>query len=273
MPFVSVIIPAHNRRALVMEAVESVLAQRGFKAFELIVVDDGSTDGTADALAPFRDRLRYLWQPNRGVAAARNAGVQLAGGDWIAFLDSDDLWLPAKLATQMRFVAERPLVRICQTDEIWMRNGVRVNPRRHHCKPDGDIFLPSLQRCLVSPSAVLLRRDLFEAEGGFDEALPVCEDYDLWLRLARHTPVALIAQPLVIKRGGHADQLSRALWGMDRFRVVALRKLLADATLDATRRAAVEAVLRMKCAILANGAAKRGRREMAVAYTQLATHG
>ncbi|HUI25680.1 MAG TPA: glycosyltransferase family 2 protein, partial [Candidatus Kryptonia bacterium] len=168
MPLVSVIIPTFDRRALVREAVESVLAQQS-AAFELIVVDDGSTDGTGAALAPLTDRLRYLRHDNRGVSAARNAGVRIAQGEWLAFLDSDDRWLPNKLAVQLAYIAAHPETQICQTGEIWVRNGVRVNPCEHHRKPDGDVFVPSLQRCLVSPSAVMLRRDLFDRAGGFDE--------------------------------------------------------------------------------------------------------
>lgn len=269
MPLASVIIPTFNRRALVAEAIASALAQEGAD-FELIVVDDGSTDGTEAALAPIRDQLRFLSQTNRGVSAARNTGARVARGEWLAFLDSDDIWLPDKLCAQMAFVREHPETRICQTGEIWIRNGVRVNPCNHHRKPDGDVFLPSLQRCLVSPSAVMIRRDLFEAAGGFDESLPACEDYDLWLRLAWQTPVPLIDRPLVIKRGGHADQLSRRYWGMDRFRVRSLQRLLAEPALSATQREAVRAVLTEKCAILAQGAAKRGRHDEARQYRELA---
>jgi hypothetical protein len=221
-------------------------------------------------LAPIRDQLRLLSQTNRGVSAARNTGARVARGEWLAFLDSDDIWLPDKLCAQMAFVREHPETRICQTGEIWIRNGVRVNPCNHHRKPDGDVFLPGLRRCLVSPSAVMIRRDLFEAAGGFDESLPACEDYDLWLRLAWQTPVPLIDRPLVIKRGGHADQLSRRYWGMDRFRVRSLQRLLAEPALSATQREAVRAVLTEKCAILAQGATKRGRHDEARQYRELA---
>ena len=271
MVAVSVIIPTFNRRDRVREAVASVLSQERAD-YELIVVDDGSTDGTDAALDPLASRLRYVRQDNRGVSAARNAGAALALGAWLAFLDSDDVWLPNKLAVQLAHAAAHPNMRVCQTGEIWIRNGVRANPCAHHRKPDGDIFVASLQRCVVSPSAVMLRRDLFDAVGGFDERLPACEDYDLWLRIARTTPVDLIDQPVVIKYGGHADQLSRRYWGMDRFRVRALRKLLDDPTLDQSRRCAVQAVLAKKCAILAQGAAKRGRMDEANTYTRLADH-
>ena len=266
---VSVVIPTFNRRGLVREAVASACAQRGAEC-EIIVVDDGSTDGTAAALEnEFGARVRILRTENRGVAAARNLGVAASRGELIAFLDSDDLWLPGKLAAQIAFFAAHPEAEICQTEEIWIRNGVRVNPCAHHRKPSGDIFEPSLRLCLVSPSAVMLRRELFERVGGFDERLPVCEDYDLWLRIARDTPVWLIDQPLIIKRGGHADQLSRRFWGMDRFRVAALTRLLEQGELTPAQRQATLSVLTEKCAILAKGAARRGRHAEAEAYRLL----
>jgi len=262
---VSVVIPTHNRRARVRAAVESALAQRGCD-FEVIVVDDGSTDGSAEELADLGAAITLLERPHSGVSAARNAGAARATGTWLAFLDSDDLWLPGKLAAQAAFHAEHPEVPISQTEEIWIRDGVRVNPCRHHAKPSGDIFAPSLERCLVSPSAVMLRRDMFLASGGFAEDLPVCEDYDLWLRLSCRHPVGLVDRRLVVKHGGHADQLSRRYWGMDRFRVTALERLLASAELDPAQRAAAQRVLSDKCRILAQGAARRGRVAEADAY-------
>lgn len=265
---VSVIIPTFNRCGLVREAVASACAQRGAK-LDIVVVDDGSTDGTAVALEEeFGAAIRLLSTANRGVAAARNLGVAASRGELIAFLDSDDLWLPGKLAVQTAFFAARPEAEICQTEEIWIRNGVRVNPCAHHRKPSGDIFEPSLRLCLVSPSAVMLRRELFDRAGGFDERLPVCEDYDLWLRIARDTPVWLIDRPLTIKRGGHADQLSRRFWGMDRFRVAALTRLL-EGELTPAQRQATLGVLAEKCAILAKGAARRGRHAEAEMYAAL----
>lgn len=269
MPLVSVVIPTFNRRDLVVEAVASVLSQRGAD-LETIVIDDGSTDGTEEALAPLADRLCYLRRPQSGVAAARNAGVRASRGEWVAFLDSDDLWRPGKLAAQMRYHEENPDCRVSQTGAVWIRNGVRVNPCAHHGPPSGDILLASLERCLVSASAVILRRDLFDQAGGFDEGLTVCEDYDLWLRVAARESVGLIADPLVIRRGGHADQLSRAHWGMDRFRVAALVRLIACAGLAPVRRRAAVEVLRRKCAILAKGARSRGREEEAERYLALA---
>ena len=242
---------------MVGEAVASVLSQK-FADFELIVVDDGSTDGTARELAGFGSTVRFISTPKRGVSAARNTGVTASGGRYLAFLDSDDLWKAGKLIRQTAFMEEHPQVQICQTEEIWVRNGVRVNPKLVHRKPSGDVFLRSLDLCLVSPSAVMMTRDLFERVGGFDESFPVCEDYDLWLRVSVQEPIPLIPVPLVIKRGGHADQLSRSMWGMDRYRVLALQKLLRGGLVD-SRRAAVLSVLRRKVTVLSNGARKRGK--------------
>ena len=262
---VSVIIPTYNRAALVTEAVASVLAQT-YRDFELLVVDDGSTDGTLVALAPLGDEIKVLRrEERRGVSAARNLGAKAAAGEWLAFLDSDDLWLPDKLARQVEYLKAHPDLVICQTGETWIRNGVRVNPPESCRKVAGNIFLPSLQRCLVSPSAVMLHRRLFEEMGGFDESLPAAEDYDLWLRIASRHPVGLIPLPLVIKRGGHADQLSRQ-WGLDRFRIRALVKLLQEPDLPRERRQAALSTLAQKCRIYAQGCEKRGRLDEARQY-------
>jgi glycosyltransferase involved in cell wall biosynthesis len=249
---------------MIGEAVESVLSQN-FSDFELIVVDDGSTDGTMCELARFGPRLTIVATERKGVSAARNSGVACSGGRYISFLDSDDLWLPEKLAHQTAFMNGHPDVQICQTEEIWIRNGVRVNPKSVHRKPSGEIFVRSLDLCLVSPSAVMMTRSLFDRVGGFDESFPVCEDYDLWLRIALEQQVPLLPEALVIKRGGHSDQLSRSRWGMDRYRVQALQKLLRSA-ISAPQRAAAVEVLRKKVSILAAGARKRGKIAEAECY-------
>jgi glycosyltransferase involved in cell wall biosynthesis len=265
---VSVIIPTYNRWPMLNEAVDSALAQ-SYRRFEIIIVDDGSEDGTAKKLtARYGSTVRVVAQARRGVAAARNLGVKYSRGGYLAFLDSDDLWQRRKLEIQMSFMQRQPEWRICQTEEFWIRNGIRVNPKARHRKPSGDIFRRSLDLCLVSPSAVLMTRDFFETTGGFDESYPVCEDYDLWLRIAVDHPVYLIPEPLVIKRGGHADQLSRSTWGIDRFRVRAIKKLLDSGLRGDKRRWAVAALAR-KVAILAQGARKRMREGEALEYDAL----
>lgn len=272
VPLVSVIIPTYNRAALVGEAVVSALAQT-YRDFEVLVVDDGSTDGTLEALAPFLGEVK-LWRfsSRRGVAAARNLGVAAARGQWLAFLDSDDLWLKEKLARQVAFLADHPELLLCQTEETWIRQGVRVNPPLTHRKAGGRIFIKSLERCMVSPSAVILHRSLLEENGAFDENLPAAEDYDLWLRLAWRYEVGLVKEPLVIKRGGHADQLSRQ-WGLDRYRIRALQKLLQEPALPAPYREAVRQTLTAKCAIYAQGCEKRGRMAEARLYRELGLGG
>jgi len=263
---VSVIIPTYNRWPLVGEAIDSVLAQTTSE-YELIVVDDGSTDETPGRLRGYGEKLTVLSQSRRGVAAARNLGATHASGRYLAFLDSDDIWHPRKLERQVAFMESSPEVEICQTEEIWIRNGVRVNPRNKHRKPSGDIFRASLELCLVSPSAVMMRRDLFERVEGFDESLPVCEDYDLWLRIAKDIEIPLIPEALVTKRGGHADQLSRSTWGLDRFRVQSIAKLV-EACLDEEKTEWALEAMAKKVTILARGFRKRGHEAMAREYEE-----
>ncbi len=256
---VSVIIPTRNRCAMVRQAVESVLTQKG-AGFELIVVDDGSEDDTPRLLASYGTALQTVrLEHSRGVSAARNAGIHVSQGEWLAFLDSDDLWLPKKLRAQLDFFRQNPGMRICQTDEIWMQNGRRRNPKKYHAKPSGWCFERLLERCLVSPSAVMLHRSLFDEVGLFDESLPACEDYDLWLRIGCRYPIGLVPKALVIKRGGHLDQLSATVPALDRFRLQALAKLLNTAPLKPAQKAQVLNVLQRKASIYATGCLKRGK--------------
>jgi GT2 family glycosyltransferase len=264
---VSVIIPTYNRGWIIKEAIDSVLAQ-DYTEFELIVVDDGSTDQTSEVLDSYRNDIKVLSQKNKGVSAARNRGIAEASGKFITFLDSDDLWLPKKLSVQIEFFNQTPDALICQTEEVWIRNGLRVNPKKRHKKPSGMIFKPSLELCLVSPSAVMIQRSLFDRVGEFDETLPACEDYDLWLRISCSFPIHLIDTPLIIKRGGHGDQLSKGA-GLDKFRIKAIEKIIKSGLLsDAQHRAAVK-TLKKKCDIYAAGCRKRGREDEARYYTSL----
>ncbi len=267
-PAVSVIIPTYNRGWILKEAIDSVLAQE-YRDFELIVVDDGSTDGTRDILNAYGSDIIVLRQINQGVSAARNRGIAEARAWLVCFLDSDDLWLPQKLTRQVEFFDGNPEALICQTEETWIRDGVRVNPKRRHQKISGMIFEPSLDLCLVSPSAVMIRKTLFDTVDTFDESLPACEDYDLWLRVSCRYPVYLIDEPLIFKRGGHPDQLSKAA-GLDKYRIQALQKLIENEPLSGFQKLAVAKTLRRKCAIYAAGCRKRRRDDEAEFYERLA---
>ncbi len=267
-PLISVIIPTYNRGWIIKEAIDSVLAQE-YINYELIVVDDGSTDDTHDILNSYQNNFLVLRQNNKGVSSARNRGLAAASGHFIAFLDSDDIWLPQKLSQQVDFFQSNPDALICQTEEIWIRNNVRVNPKKRHKKPTGMIFEPSLSLCLVSPSAVMIKKNLFEEVGLFDETLPACEDYDLWLRISCRHPVHLIDTPLIIKRGGHDDQLS-ASPGLDKFRIKAIKKVIESGLLSSAQYQTAVETLKEKCDIYASGCRKRGRIGEAAYYEALA---
>ena len=267
---VAVVIPVYDLKEPLKRAVESVMAQTE-PVKEIVVVDDGSTHTPAtETLEGLTDRrLRLLFQPNLGVSAARNLGIKATKAEWVAFLDSDDHWLPEKNAKQLEFHLDHPEHLISQTDEFWHRNEVLVNPKEYHAKPAGNIFDKSLERCLISPSAVMMKRSLLNDVGLFDPTFPACEDYDLWLRVTARHPVGLISEQLVVKTGGHEDQLSQKHWGMDRFRVRALRKIIDGGTLSDDQRWAALQVLMTKLSILEAGSRKRGKTAEAQLYVQL----
>lgn len=258
-PTVSVIIPVYNREETILRAVDSVFSQT-WKDLELIIVDDGSTDQTATILSErYPQEIQLLSQENQGVSAARNFGVRESSGKWIAFLDSDDYWHPQKLERQMEYLKENSKLNIAQTEEIWIRNGKRVNPHKKHKKPSGWIYEASLTLCTVSPSSVIMTRTLFDRMGGFDEDLMACEDYDLWLRIANQEPVGLLEELLLTKTGGHQDQLSQKYPAMDRFRIYSMIKMLTTAELPTSNRDATENMLWKKLEIMEIGAKKRGK--------------
>ena len=271
---ITAIIPTYNRSSFLKGAIASVLGQDFFRrsgpehSFELLVIDDGSSDDTGKVVASFGERVVYHSQSHRGVSAARNLGLKLSRGELVAFLDSDDLWKSEKIGTQVSFFKAFPEAKVCYTEEIWMRRGLRLNPLKKHQKYSGWIFDKVLPLCLLSLSSCLFRREVFEEIGVFDESLPVCEDYDLGIRLAQKYPIFLIPAPLIIKQGGHADQLSQKHWGMDRFRVQALEKALTTC-LTPWQEALVKAELVKKCLVLARGFAKRGRRDEARRYQEM----
>ena len=265
-PLVSVIIPTFNRAYCLGESIQSVLIQKGY---ELIVVNDGSTDNTDQILSHFPAIKVIKYTGNRGVSFARNKGLEKAKGSLICFLDSDDLWEQGKLEAQVEWMRDHPECKAVYTDEIWIRNGVRVNPMNKHKKYSGDIFRQCLPLCIVSPSSVMLRKSVLDEVGGFDETMPVCEDYDLWLRIAARYPFKFLKERLIVKRGGHEDQLSRKFWGMDRWRVYSLEKLLRGNELKTEQREWVTEMLIEKCNILIQGFEKRGKTDKARLYRDL----
>ena len=264
---ISVIIPTFNRTILLKRALNSVISQT-FPPAEIIVVDDGSTDRSSEQMIRrIFPQVKYIWQPNKGVSNARNRGLKEAGGEWLAFLDSDDEWLPKKLNCQRLALQHRPQFRMCHSDEIWIRHGQRVNPMKKHVKQGGAIFYHCLPRCVISPSAVLIHRTIFDRVGNFNDSLPACEDYDLWLRICAIYHVLYVPEPLLIKYGGHDDQLSRKYWGMDRFRIMALENIVNSRNLSLAYRVAALRMLLEKLDIVLKGAKKRNRVNLIDSYS------
>ena len=265
MSTVSVVIPTFNREGFIEQCVVSAL-QQSKKPDEVIVVDDGSSDKTWDVLRTLgfsdskeeKNSLRYIFQRNKGVSAARNLGIKAAKYRYIAFLDSDDLWLEKKLEKQISSLESQSIrYRLSHTNEIWVRNGVRVNAHLKHEKNGGDIFIQCLKLCCISPSSSLVDRSVFDDFGFFDENLPACEDYDFWLRFCAFEDVHFVNEHLLIKNGGHDQQLSKKHWGMDRFRVTALENLLKNQSLSEFKRKETIKELIFKLQVLIDGGRKR----------------
>lgn len=253
---ISVIIPTYNRKNTLPRAVESVLNQT-YKPVKIIIVDDGSTDGTKEWFSEMYPLVHYIYQVNSGVSLARNTGINSARGDWIALLDSDDEWLPDKLELQVKLLQNNAELRFCHTNEIWIRNGVRINQRKKHQKYGGNIFKKCLDICRISPSSSLFHTSVIKDVGLFDESLDVCEDYDLWLRITAKYPVLFLDQPLIKKFGGHTDQLSRVFGGIEQYRIRSLEKILISKSLSGSQFEAAKDMLIHKLQIYAKGLKKR----------------
>lgn len=274
---VAVIIPVYNREHVIERAMHSV-CQQTYPHFSLWVIDDGSTDQTKEVIRKFihkqpeniKKKIHLLsFSENKGVSSARNAGITMSEEPWVAFLDSDDEWNADKLACQMGLLKDNPHHKIIHGEEIWVRKGVRVNPKKKHKKYGGDIFLGSLYLCLMSPSTILIARQVLEEVGLFKEHYPVCEDYDLWLRITSKYEVGYVERPIITKYGGHADQLSFIHRAQDYYRVLTLDELLQKKNLTMEKRDAIKNVLKKKCDILLHGYKKHGRKEKFVEVTKL----
>ena len=257
---VSVIIPTYNRKHTLKRAIQSVYIQ-SLPPFEIIVVDDGSNDGTKEWVKQKYPDIKYIYQKNSGVSSARNKGIKIARGDWIALLDSDDEWLPNKLNEQINKIKSNLDVKILHSNEIWIRNGVRVNQMKKHKKFGGYIFEKCLDICRISPSSVMLKKEIFNDIGTFDESLKVCEDYDLWLRITSKYPVCFLDIPLIKKYGGHSDQLSKAHDGIEFYRIQSLQKILESKILSKPQTLLAINMMVNKMNIYASGLEKRNKTE------------
>jgi glycosyltransferase involved in cell wall biosynthesis len=265
---ISVVIPVHNRWDLLSTALHSVLEQT-YTPHEIIVVDDGSDSPVTPELKERFPQVQFIRQTNGGVANARNNGIKKSTGSWIALLDSDDQWEKIKLEKQVALLLKHSGLLAVHTGEKWIRNGNEVITPNYLDKSSNNLWQRSLKNCLICASSVLLHRTLFDEIGWFDQSLPVCEDYDFWLRLLLHTELRLVDKNLVNKHGGHPDQLSTTTWGMDRYRVQSLEKILTSSSLPQDQEDALISTLAEKLSILANGAAKRGKMEQAKQYQKV----
>jgi len=268
-PYFSIIIPTFNRCNFLKNAIRSVLLQTKTD-FELIIIDDGSTDSTATMIKTFEDkRLVYVHQQHQGVSSARNHGITLARAKFIAFLDSDDCFIPDKLQITLDYINRYPNIQIFHTEEIWYRNQKLLNQKKIHKKPDGLVFDNALKLCCIGMSTTVVNKELFNNIGYFDQTMMACEDYDLWLRASIVYPFKLIPHALTIKHGGHTDQLSHQYPAMDTLRIYAIDKLLKNADLTKTQRTSAISHLKQKCIIYINGAKKREKTEQVKKYTDL----
>jgi glycosyltransferase involved in cell wall biosynthesis len=255
---ISVVIPTYNRADHILNAINSVKNQT-YQANEIIVVDDGSSDNTKELLKD--QNIKYIYQKNQGVSAARNTGIKKSSNNWIAFLDSDDIWLEDKLKYQVDFHKKNKDIKISHTDEIWINNGKLINKKHHQSKPFGWCFLDNISSCKIGPSTTLIHKSIFEDIGYFDENLIVCEDYDLWLRVLLKYELGYINKPLIKKIAGDYAQLSFDTFAMDRFRITALEKHMNTKYKNDILKQIIQ-----KLTYLVNGAKKRDNQDILNQY-------
>ena len=263
---ISVVIPTYNRVELLKRSIDSVINQT-IKPFEIIIVDDGSNDGTEAMIKKNYDSLKLIKQKNKGASAARNSGIKASSGEWICFLDSDDEWKNDKLEKQITAVANNSDYKFFHSNEIWIKNGKRINQKKKHKKYGGDIFKKCLDMCRISPSSVLIDKNIFEEIGFFNENLVVCEDYELWLRICDKYKVFFIDEPLIIKYGGHQDQLSYSIDSIECHRIKALEYLLSTSLSKKNRDYTIQMLI-SKISIYLNGLIKRGKKHEIAVYEE-----
>ncbi len=250
MILISVVIPVFNRSHLLARTLDSV-ARQTLSPHEVLVVDDHSTENLQQVLTNYKVRL--IQSVGKGVSAARNTGVCAAQGQWIAFLDSDDEWAPEKLQKQMDYLSKNPNCDFVHTNEIWRRNGKTIPQLAKHQKSGGRIFVKCTEQCVIAASSVVVKKEFLINVGLFDESFVVCEDFDLWLRIAARSEVGFLEEALTIKHGGHPEQLSLQHHSMDLWRVRALAKHLSSTVLTNDDKAALHLNLQKKADILLTG--------------------
>lgn len=263
---ISVVIPSYNRKELLKRSINSVNNQT-IKPFEIIVVDDGSFDGTEAMIKRNYDFIKFIKQKNKGVSAARNFGIKVSSGEWICFLDSDDEWKNDKLEKQIIAAKSNPDYKFFHSDEIWVKNGKRINQKKKHKKYGGDIFDKCLDMCRISPSSVLIDKTIFDDVGIFNENLVICEDYELWLRICNKYSVFFINEPLIIKYGGHQGQLSYSVDSIEYHRIKALEYLMSSNLKKENKDHAIKMLI-SKITIYLNGLIKRGKKHKIALYEE-----
>ncbi len=268
MTVVSVIIPTFNREALIQRALQSVIKQQNVNT-EIIVVDDGSSDSTEQVIREKFKSVKYLKKNHNGVSSARNVGIKNASGSFIALLDSDDQWKKSKLEIQLKYLMKNPTINLVHCNEKWIKAGFEIGQKKYHSRKSNNLFERSLRRCLISPSSVLLRKELFAAVGVFDETLPACEDYDLWLRILIREEIGYIEDQLVTKYGGHADQLSKQTKYLDLYRLQSLVKLIKSPGLSKLQKKQIEKEINYKSKIVLAGAMKHKNSLVVNQYNQI----
>ena len=254
---ISVVIPTLNRINTLQRALDSVINQT-YKPAEIIVVDNGSSDGTLKFLREQYSKITILTENKIGVSSARNKGIKKSINQWIALLDSDDAWHPRKLEIQTSMLdSALKEYNLIHTDEVWFRNNKHINQMKKHKKQGGYIFERCLSLCCISPSSVLFKKNILDKVGLFDESLPVCEDYDMWLKICSSEEVLFAQDKLTYKYGGHKDQLSKSYWGMDRFRIKSIENIIKNFDLTYKQKKQAKKELIKKLKIIINGAFKR----------------
>ena len=263
---ISVVIPSYNRKEFLKRSIDSAINQTK-KPFEIIVVDDGSTDGTETMIKSDYDFVKFIKQKNKGVSAARNIGIEVSIGEWICFLDSDDEWKKNKLEKQIIAMKSNPGYKFSHSNEIWIKNGIRINQKKKHKKYGGDIFDKCLDMCRISPSSVMIDKTVFDEVGNFNENLVVCEDYELWLRICDKYRVFFIDEPLIIKYGGHQGQLSYSIESIENHRIKALEYLILGNLNRKNKRHAIQMLL-SKLNIYLKGLVKRRKNDEIAVYEE-----